>query len=93
MKKNLLCMLIAGLTIAATAQKKEVSGTFVEVGLWRYAGVSQSYDRQSQGSVYPMTQRHDDGFIGCTWTNEDNKIPFNGSINRVIKKMFLCEMI
>ena len=63
-------MLIAGLTIPAIAQ--------VEVGLWKSAGVSESYDRQSQGSVYPMTQRHDDGFIGCTWTNEDN-YPFDGS--------------
>ena len=63
-------MLIAGLTMSAVAQ--------VEVGLWQSAGVSQSYDRQSQGSVYPMTQRHDDGFIGCTWTTEDN-LPFEGS--------------
>ena len=63
-------MLAAGLTIPAMAQ--------VDVNLWKSAGVSQSYDRQTQGSVYPMTQRHDDGFIGCTWTNEDNA-PFDGS--------------
>ncbi|MCL2040743.1 MAG: T9SS type A sorting domain-containing protein [Bacteroidales bacterium] len=70
MKKNLLCMLIAGLAMSAVAQ--------VEVRLWQSAGVSQSYDRQTQGSVYPMTQRHDDGFIGCTWTNDDN-LPFEGT--------------
>ncbi|MCL2041085.1 MAG: T9SS type A sorting domain-containing protein [Bacteroidales bacterium] len=70
MKKLLLCMLVAGLTMPAMAQ--------IAIGLWRSAGVSQSYDRQTQGSVYPMTQRHDDGFIGCTWTNDDNA-PFSGS--------------
>ena len=52
--------------------------SLVDVGLWTYSGISQSYDRQSQGSVYPMTQRHSDGFIGSTWTNEDNP-PFSGS--------------
>jgi len=43
-----------------------------------YAGVSEGYDRQTQGSVYPMTRRHTDGFIGCVWTNDDNS-PFSGS--------------
>jgi hypothetical protein len=52
----------------------------VEVGGWAYAGTSQSYDRQTQGSVYPMTKLHSDGFIGTTWTNEDNS-PFPGSSN------------
>ena len=42
------------------------------------AGFSKSYDRQSQGSVYPMTKRHDDGFMACTWTNNDNP-EFEGS--------------
>jgi hypothetical protein len=52
--------------------------TMVEVEGWTVAGVSKIYDRQTQGSVYPMTKRHDDGFIGCTWTTEDNS-PFPGS--------------
>ena len=53
-------------------------GTLVEVGTWTYAGTSENgYDRQTQGAVYPMTQLHDDGFIGCTWTNEDNS-PYSG---------------
>ena len=48
-------------------------GTLVDVEGWKYAGTSNGYDRQTQGSVYPMTQIHDDGrFIGATWTNEDN---------------------
>ena len=55
-------------------------GTLVEVGLWKSAGISADYDRQSQGGVYPMTQIHKDReFIGCTWTNEDN--PHFGSGN------------
>ena len=54
-------------------------GTLVEVELWTSAGISQSYDRQTQGGVYPMVQMHKDKkFIGCTWTNEDNP-PFDGS--------------
>jgi len=53
------------------------SGSLVDVGLWEYSGISQKYDRQSQGAVYPMTMRHDNGFIGSTWTNEDNP-PFPG---------------
>jgi len=49
---------------------------------WESAGMSQSYDRQTQRSVYPMTAVHDDGFIGVTWTNEDNfSNPFEGSAN------------
>jgi len=50
--------------------------TFVEVDGWTYSGISEKYDRQSQGSSYPMTQVHNDGFIGSTWTNEDN-LPFS----------------
>ena len=46
---------------------------------WTIAGVSESYDRQTQNAVYPMTKRHSDGFIGCTWTNEDNPA-FSGSL-------------
>ncbi|MDR2972207.1 MAG: hypothetical protein LBU83_09810, partial [Bacteroidales bacterium] len=53
-------------------------GSLVDVGGWKYAGTSESYDRQTQGAVYPMTKQHDDGFIGATWTNEDNP-PFQGS--------------
>jgi hypothetical protein len=59
-------------------------GVLVGVDGWKYAGISNSYDRQSQKSVYPMTQVHTDGFIGCTWTNEDNprfnesSTPFRG---------------
>ena len=53
-------------------------GALVDVGLWESAGVSESYDRQAQRSVYPMTKKHDDGFIGCTWTNNDNPV-FDGS--------------
>ena len=53
-------------------------GTLVDAGGWKSAGVSKGYDRQSQGSVYPMAAVHDDGFIGCTWTNEDCE-PFEGS--------------
>ena len=45
---------------------------------WTWAGTSNSYDRQTQCAVYPMTKRHNDGFIGCTWTNEDNS-SFPGS--------------
>ena len=77
MKKFLLCTLLAGLTIPAMAQEQRS----VDVGLWTSAGVSQSYDRQTQGSVYPMTQIHDDGFIGCTWTNEDNPYFSGGGTN------------
>jgi len=65
-------MLMAGLIMPAIAQEK------VEVDGWKSIGTTQSYDRQTQGSVYPMTQRHSDGFIGATWTNEDNP-PFSGS--------------
>ena len=49
-------------------------GTLVDVGGWKYAGTSDVYDRQSQGSVYPQTKIHSDGFIGCTWTNDDNPV-------------------
>jgi len=52
----------------------------LEADGWKSAGISQGYDRQTQRSVYPMTQRHDDGFIGVTWTNEDC-LPFEGSSN------------
>ena len=42
---------------------------------WVAVGLSESYDRQSQGSVYPMGKLHKDGqFIGFTWTNNDNPI-------------------
>ena len=57
-------------------------GTLVDVGLWKVAGITESYDRQTQGSVYPMTKMHDDGFIGCTWTNEDNP-PLDGFANPI----------
>ena len=53
-------------------------GALVETDGWTVAGISKSYDRQSQGSPYPMAKVHDDGFIGCTWTNEDCE-PFEGS--------------
>jgi len=52
-------------------------GTLVDADGWKSAGVSKIYDRQTQGSVYPMAVVHDDGFIGCTWTNEDCE-PFEG---------------
>jgi hypothetical protein len=59
----------------AIAQK---STDAVIVDGWSSAGISQSYDRQTQNAVYPMTKQHDNGFfIGCTWTNEDNP-PFTG---------------
>jgi len=54
-------------------------GALVDVDGWTYAGTSNGYDRQTQGCVYPMTKTHDDGFIGATWTNEDNP-PFEGSL-------------
>ena len=80
MKKNLLQFIC--LTVVTTlcvsnvfAQAKE---TLINVEGWTYSGISEEYDRQSQGSVYPMTQRHDDGFIGSTWTNVDNP-PFQGA--------------
>jgi len=80
MKKNLLqfiCLtFVTALCVSNLfAQAKE---TLVDVEGWTHSGISKSYDRQTQGSVYPMTQRHDDGFIGSTWTNEDNP-PFPGS--------------
>ena len=74
MKKFLVCMLMAGLMMPAMAQEN----SDVVIDGWTWAGTSNSYDRQTQGSVYPMTKRHDDGFIGCTWTNEDNS-SFPGS--------------
>ena len=52
-------------------------GALFEVGGWKSVGFSESYDRQSQGSIYPMTQIHGDGFIGATWTTDDN-LPFEG---------------
>ena len=76
MKKLLVCMLMTGLMMPAVAQKD----SDVIIDGWTIAGTSNSYDRQTQGSVYPMTKQHDDGFIGCTWTNEDNA-PFAGSNN------------
>ncbi|MCL2041465.1 MAG: T9SS type A sorting domain-containing protein [Bacteroidales bacterium] len=57
-------------------------GTLIDVGGWKSAGVSNSYDRQTQGSIYPMAKVHDDGFIGCTWTNEDNP-PLDGFDNPI----------
>ena len=45
--------------------------TMVDIDGWKSIGVSQSYDRQTQNSVYPMTKRHTDGFIGATWTTDD----------------------
>ena len=53
-------------------------GSFLVVEGWKDVGTSNGYDRQTQGSIYPMAQMHDDGFIGVTWTNEDNP-PFQGS--------------
>jgi hypothetical protein len=50
-------------------------GALVDIEGWSVAGTSQSYDRQTQNAVYPMTKRHDDGFIGTTWTTDDNS-PF-----------------
>ncbi|MCL2040735.1 MAG: T9SS type A sorting domain-containing protein [Bacteroidales bacterium] len=75
MKKVLLCMLMAGLMTPVVAQEKR----FLDVGGWKSAGISKSYDRQSQNAVYPMTTLHDDGFIGCTWTTDDNP-EFSGSV-------------
>ena len=47
--------------------------TLVNVGLWKSAGISKSYDMQTQGCVYPMAKMHKDKkFIGCVWTNDDN---------------------
>jgi len=55
-------------------------GSLVEVDSFTVAGISKSYDRQTQNAVYPMTKMHDDGyFIGCTWTNEDNISFIEGS--------------
>ena len=59
-------------------------GTLIDVDGWEYAGTSLSYDRQTQGNVYPMTKVHDDGFIGMTWTNEDN-VPFEGPVSSSLK--------
>ena len=73
MKKFLLWLLFAGLMLPAVAQKN----SNVVIDGWTYAGISKSYDRQTQNAVYPMTKRHNNGFIGCTWTNEDNP-PFTG---------------
>ena len=54
-------------------------GAIIEVSPWVTAGKSESYDRQTQGIVCPMSCVHDDGrFIGAVWTNEDNP-PFEGS--------------
>ena len=47
-------------------------GTLVDVEGWKSVGTSDGYDRQSQGCIYPMAKIHTDGFIGATWTNEDN---------------------
>ena len=59
-------------------------GALVDVDGWKVPGTSNSYDRQTQKSVYPMTQVHDDGFIGVTWTNEDN-LPFEGPVSSSLK--------
>ncbi|MCL2041324.1 MAG: hypothetical protein FWG84_04705 [Bacteroidales bacterium] len=75
MKKVLLCMLMAGLMTSAVAQEQR----FLDVNGWESAGISKSYDRQSQNAVYPMITLHDDGFIGCTWTTDDNP-KFSGSV-------------
>ena len=64
--------------------------TAVQAKWWGYAGISKSYDRQTQGSVYPMVQMHDDGFIGCTWTTEDNTVPFQGSSNPLRGVAYSC---
>ena len=68
-------MLMAGLMTSAVAQKQ----CFLDVDGWESAGISKSYDRQSQNAVYPMTKLHNDGFIGCTWTTDDNP-EFSGSV-------------
>jgi len=53
--------------------------SLVEIGSWTSTlGTTDTYDRQTQGSVYPMSRVHKDGFIGLTWTNEDN-LPGEGS--------------
>jgi len=72
MKNFLLCTLMAGLMMPAVAQE-----------VWSVAGISKSFDRQTQGAVYPMTKLHDDGFIGCTWTTDDND-SFGGKWTRGI---------
>jgi hypothetical protein len=61
-----------------TAFPVHPKGSLVEVDGWVSIGTSGFYDRQCQGSVYPQTQIHDDGFIGALWTNEDNP-PFPGN--------------
>ena len=80
-------MLMAGLMTSAVAQEQR----FLDVDGWKSAGISKSYDRQSQNAVYPMTTLHDDGFIGCTWTTDDNP-EFSGSVipNRGIA--YSCSM-
>ena len=55
-----------------------LKNTLVDVGGWKVAGTSDGYDRQSQGISYPMAKVHNDGFIGATWTNDDNP-RFDGS--------------
>ena len=77
MRKFVLCMLLAGLMMPATAQEKVSS--FTKSEKWVSAGISKSYDRQTQNAVYPMTQRHEDGFVGSTWTTDDNPA-FAGSV-------------
>jgi len=59
-----------------------LKGTLVDVDGWKSAGTSDGYDRQTQGSVYPTTQIHTDGFIGVTWTNEDN-LPFGSGSTQI----------
>ena len=47
-------------------------GTLVNVEDWVSAGLSQKYDLQCQGGVYPMIKLHDDNaFMGCVWTTSD----------------------
>jgi hypothetical protein len=66
-----------GLFSAGTLPMSPI-GTLVDVDGWKSAGTSEGYDRQTQGCIYPITKVHTDGFIGATWTNEDNP-PFTGS--------------
>jgi hypothetical protein len=44
----------------------------VPVTGWVNIGESKTYDRQAQNAPYQMSKVHKDGFIGATWTNEDN---------------------
>ena len=61
-------MLMAGLMTSAVAQEQR----FLDVNGWESAGISKSYDRQSQNAVYPMITLHDDGF-----PDFDNATPYS----------------